>query len=101
MVSRASRNLILSKLIDLKEDGTFRLDQSYFNYCTGLTMTNDRFAELFGEPVRQPDRDQLTPFHMDVAASIQAVTDEIVLRLTRRSRANTASEISASPAVSH
>ena len=77
------KNLILSKLIDLKEDGTFRLDQSYFNYCTGLTMTNDRFAELFGEPVRQPDRDQLTPFHMDVAASIQAVTDEIVLRLTR------------------
>jgi carbamoyltransferase len=77
------KDLILSKLIDLKEDGTFRLDQSYFNYCTGLTMTNERFAKLFGEPVRQPEKDLLTPFHMDVAASIQAVTDEILLRLTR------------------
>jgi carbamoyltransferase len=77
------KDLILSKVIDLKEDGTFRLDQSYFNYCTGLTMTNDRFAKLFGEPVRRPDKDLLTAFHMDVAASIQAVTDEIVLRLTR------------------
>jgi carbamoyltransferase len=73
---------ILSKIIDLKDDGTFRLDQSYFDYCTGLTMTNDRFAALFGMPVRRPD-DLLTPFHMDIAASIQAATDEIVLRLTR------------------
>ncbi len=55
---------------------------SYFDYCTGFTMTNDRFAELFGEPVRSPDQ-LLTPFHMDVAASIQAVLDEAVLRLTR------------------
>ncbi len=55
---------------------------SYFDYCTGLTMTNERFAELFGEPVRTPDQ-LLTPFHMDVAASIQAVLDEAVLRLTR------------------
>jgi carbamoyltransferase len=77
------KNLILSELIDLKEDGTFRLDQSYFNYCTGLTMISERFAELFGEPVRRPDKDLLTPFHMDIAASIQAVADEIVLRLTR------------------
>jgi carbamoyltransferase len=77
------KNLILDKIIDLKEDGTFRLDQSYFNYCTGLTMTNERFADLFGEPVRRPDKDLLTSFHMDVAASIQAVTDEVVLRLTR------------------
>ncbi len=74
--------LILDHLIDLKPDGSFRLDMSYFDYCTGLTMTNDRFAKLFGEPVRSPDQ-LLTPFHMDVAASIQAVLDEAVLRLTR------------------
>jgi len=74
--------LILDHLIDLKPDGSFRLDMSYFDYCTGLTMTNERFAKLFGEPVRSPDQ-LLTPFHMDVAASIQAVLDEAVLRLTR------------------
>src|SRR5437660_9620975 len=55
---------------------------SYFDYCTGLTMTNERFAKLFGQPVRTPDQ-LLTSFHMDVAASIQAVLDEAVLRLTR------------------
>src|SRR6266480_1130343 len=74
--------LILDHLLDLKPDGSFRLDMSYFDYCTGLTMTNDRFAELFGQPVRAPDQ-LLTPFHMDVAASIQAVLEEAVLRLTR------------------
>src|SRR5690348_2613936 len=73
---------ILDNLIDVKPDGSFRLDMSYFDYCTGLTMTNERFAKLFGEPVRTPDK-LLTPFHMDVAASIQAVLDEAVLRLTR------------------
>ena len=76
------KNLILDKLIDLKADGSFRLNMSYFDYCTGLTMTNDRFAELFGMPVRNPD-DLLTQFHMDIAASVQAVLDEAVLRLTR------------------
>jgi carbamoyltransferase len=74
--------LILDHLIDLKPDGSFRLDMSYFDYCTGLTMTNERFARLFGQPVRSPDQ-LLTPFHMDVAASIQAVLEEAVLRLTR------------------
>jgi carbamoyltransferase len=74
--------LILDHLVDLKPDGSFRLDMSYFDYCTGLTMTNERFAKLFGTPVRTPDK-LLTPFHMDVAASIQAVLDEVVLRLTR------------------
>ena len=74
--------LILDHLIDLKPDGSFRLDMSYFDYCTGFTMTNDRFAALFGQPVRGPDQ-LLTSFHMDVAASIQAVLDEAVLRLTR------------------
>jgi carbamoyltransferase len=76
------KTLILDHLIDLKPDGSFRLDMSYFDYCTGFTMTNDRFAALFGQPVRSPDQ-LLTPFHMDVAASIQAVLDEAVLRLTR------------------
>ena len=74
--------LILDNLIDLKPDGSFRLDMSYFDYCTGFTMTNDRFAKLFGQPVRSPDQ-LLTPFHMDVAASIQAVLEETVLRMTR------------------
>ncbi|MGB7243972.1 MAG: carbamoyltransferase N-terminal domain-containing protein, partial [Sulfitobacter sp.] len=77
------KDLILDKLVDLKADGSYRLDQQYFNYATGLTMTNDRFAKLFGRPVRQPDTDQLEQFHMDVAASVQAVTEEIVLHMTR------------------
>jgi carbamoyltransferase len=73
---------VLDNLIDVKPDGSYRLNMSYFDYCTGLTMTNERFAKLFGAPVRSPDK-LLTPFHMDIAASIQAVLDEIVLRLTR------------------
>lgn len=77
------KDAILDKVVDLKDDGSFRLDQDYFNYATGLTMTNDKFAALFGEPVREPDKDRLAQFHMDVAASIQAVTEEVVLRLTR------------------
>jgi carbamoyltransferase len=77
------KNLILDRLVDLKPDGTFRLDMKYFNYCVGLTMTNDAFAELFGQPIRRPERDLLTGFHMDIAASIQAVTEEVMLRLTR------------------
>lgn len=76
------KDLILDKVMDLKEDGSFRLDLQYFDYCTGLTMTNDKFAELFGEPVRGAEA-LLTPFHMDVAASVQAVTEEVMLRLTR------------------
>jgi carbamoyltransferase len=76
------KDLILDNLIDLKPDGSFRLDMSYFDYCTGLTMTNDKFAALFGQPVRGTG-ELLTDFHMDVAASIQAVLDEAVLRLTR------------------
>jgi carbamoyltransferase len=77
------RDLILDKLVDLKEDGSFRLDQSYFNYTTGLTMVNQKFVDLFGQPIRMPDTDKLTQFHMDIAASIQAVTEEIVLTMTR------------------
>jgi carbamoyltransferase len=76
--------LILDRLVDLKPDGSFRLDLSYFDYCTGLTMTNQKFANLFGAPVRDPNKDDLlTPFHMDIAASIQKVTEEVMLRLAR------------------
>ena len=80
---------ILDAIVDLKDDGSFRLNQKYFDYCTGLTMTNGAFSRLFGEPVRDPVSDLLTPFHMDMAASIQAVTEEIVLRLARSVRAET------------
>ena len=74
---------ILENLIDLKDDGTFMLDQKYFNYCTGLTMTNKKFDKLFGQKPRKPDKDQITQFHMDIAASIQNVTEIIMLKLTK------------------
>ncbi|MFO1300371.1 MAG: carbamoyltransferase [Burkholderiaceae bacterium] len=74
---------IFEHLIDVKADGSFRLNLDYFDYCTGLTMTNDRFNALFGGPPRHPERDRLSQRHMDLAASIQAVTEEVVLRLTR------------------
>ena len=77
------KDLIMEKLIDLKKDGSFRLNMKYFNYATGLTMTNKNFSDLFGQPVRNPKKDLLTDFHMDIAASIQAVTEEIVLRITK------------------
>jgi carbamoyltransferase len=77
------KDTILNNLIDLKEDGTFRLNMSYFNYATGLTMTNKKFSNLFGYPVRKPEKDLLTQFHMDIAASIQAVLEEIFLRLAK------------------
>lgn len=79
---------IFEHLVDLKEDGSFRLNQEFFNYCTGLTMTNDRFAHLFGEAPRKPE-DPLTQRHMDLAASIQCVTEEIMLRLTRSAAVET------------
>jgi carbamoyltransferase len=84
-------NLILERLIDLKPDGSFRLDQSYFDYCTGLRMTNDSFDALFGGPARKPE-ERLDQRHMDLAASIQAVTEEIMLRLTRSVAAETGAE---------
>ena len=82
------RDLILKHLIDLKEDGSFRLDLSYFDYCVGLRMTTGKFDELFGGPPREPE-DQLTQRDMDLAASIQAVTEEVVLRMTRSLAAET------------
>ena len=75
-------DLILENLLDLKEDGTFRLNMRYFNYATGLTMTNKRFADLFGAPAREPEA-ELTQREMDIARSIQVVTEEVVLRLAR------------------
>lgn len=76
------RDLILEHLIDLKEDGSFRMDMRYFNYCQGLTMTSERFHRLFGGPPRQPES-KVTQREMDLAASIQAVTEEIMLRMAR------------------
>ena len=75
-------DLILDKLLDLKADGTFHLNMDYFNYATGLTMTNNRFAELFGAPARTPET-RISQKEMDIARSIQEVTEEVVLRLAR------------------
>jgi len=75
-------DVILEKLIDLRDDGSFKLHLEYFNYCVGLTMTNRRFDGLFGQPPRTPEQ-RLTQFHMDIAASIQQVTEEILLRMAR------------------
>ena len=80
---------VFDTIVDLKSDGSFRLDQNFFDYCTGLTMTNSAFSRLFGQPVRDPASELLTQFHMDMAASIQAVTEEVVLRLARSVRAET------------
>ena len=79
-------NLILENLIDLKEDGTFMLDQKYFNYATGLTMTNENFDKLFGEKPRRSEDDEITQFHMDIASSIQKVTEKIMLMLAKSLR---------------
>tara|TARA_R110000787_G_scaffold14819_30_gene45634 strand:- start:1304 stop:3139 length:1836 start_codon:yes stop_codon:yes gene_type:complete len=79
---------ILDNVIDVKEDGSFRLDLSYFDYCTGLRMTNDKFHALFGAPPRDPES-LLTQRDMDLAASIQAVTEDIVLKLGRSIAAET------------
>ena len=76
------KNIILDKLIDVKEDGSFRLSMDYFNYATGLTMTNNKFAKLFNMERREPEK-KLLQIHMDMAASIQVVTEEIVLKITR------------------
>ncbi len=81
-------DLILEHLLDLKEDGTFRLNMEYFNYCTGLTMTNKKFDQLFGAPPRKPES-EITQREMDLAASIQNVTEEVVLRLAKTVRKET------------
>ncbi len=74
---------IIDNLIDIKDDGTFRLDQNYFNYATGLTMTNKNFNNLFGQNRRDPKDQDITQFHMDIAASIQKVTESIMIKLSK------------------
>jgi carbamoyltransferase len=76
----------IKQVIDIKDDGTFRLDQSFFNYATGLTMTNKKFDRLFGHERRDPAKNELTQFHMDIAASIQKLTEEIMIKLARSIR---------------
>mgnify|MGYP001422860579 CR=1 FL=1 len=85
-------DMILKELIDLKEDGSFRLNMKYFNFATGLTMTNDKFSNLFGHKVRDPNKELLTQFHMDIASSIQEVIEKIVLKLVKSVKAETSIE---------
>lgn len=82
------KDVILRELIDIKDDGSFRMNMEYFNYCAGLTMTNERFHKLFGGPPRRPES-RLEQRHMDVAKSIQEVTEEVVLRMARHARKET------------
>ena len=77
------KKIILDNLLDLKQDGSFKLNMKYFNFATGLTMTNEKFSNLFGKPVRNPKTDKLEEFHMDIASSIQEITEEIVLKLVK------------------
>jgi len=77
---------ILDNLIDVKEDGSFRLNQDYFDYATGLTMTNKKFNDLFGSLPRNPDNEDISQFHMDIGASVQKVTEDIMLKIARNIR---------------
>ncbi len=77
------KKIILEKLIDVKDDGSFKLNQKYFNYSTGLTMTNKKFSDLFGQKVRDPNNEKLTQFHMDIASSIQSATEEIMIKISK------------------
>tara|TARA_B110000027_G_C16117033_1_gene300685 strand:- start:1258 stop:3093 length:1836 start_codon:yes stop_codon:yes gene_type:complete len=76
----------IKQIIDIKNDGSFWLNQKYFNYATGLTMTNDKFHDLFGQKPRNPNKEKLTQFHMDVAASIQKITENIMIKISRSIR---------------
>ena len=76
-------DIILKELVDVKEDGSFRLNMKYFNFATGLTMTNEKFSKLFGRKVRDPNKELLTQFHMDIASSIQKVIEKIILNLVK------------------
>ena len=77
------KDLILSNLLDIKDDGSFRMHQDFFSYATGLRMTNKKFHDLFGHPPREPETEDLEQFHMDIASSIQAVTEEIILKIVK------------------
>ena len=92
--------LIMDNVVDVKEDGSFRLYLSYFDYCTGLRMTNENFDALFEAPPRSPES-QLTQREMDLAASIQDVTEEIVLRLGRSIAKETGKKTYVWPVASH
>ena len=76
------KKLITDNLIDIKDDGSFKLDQSFFEYSTGLKMISNKFSKLFGNKPRNPEKEKLTQFHMDIASSIQEVTEDIMLRIT-------------------
>ena len=76
-------NLIRDNLIDIKKDGSFKLAQDYFDYAVGLKMTSLKFHKLFGQEPRNSSKDKITQFHMDIAASIQKVTEEIMLALAQ------------------
>ena len=76
-------DVIFEKIVDLKSDGSFRINQSYFNYSTGLTMTNNKFSKLFGKPFRKSESEKLEQFHMDIAASIQSVIEKIIIKMTK------------------
>ena len=76
----------IKQLVDIKDDGTFRLNQKYFNYATGLTMTNDKFYNLFGSRPRNPNKEKLTQFQMDIAASIQKITEDIMIKISKAIR---------------
>jgi len=78
--------IILDNLIDIKDDGSFRLNQEYFDYATGLTMTNKKFDTLFGNTARNPDKEEISQFHMDIGASIQKVTEDIMLKIAKNLR---------------
>ena len=77
------KDIIFEKLLDVKDDGSFKLNMEYFNYTVGFTMTNSKFSKLFGQKKRDAKTEKLTQFHMDIASSIQNVIEEIVLKLTR------------------
>jgi len=76
------KKIITDNLIDIKKDGSFKLDQSYFEYSTGLKMISKRFSKLFGNMPRDPKKEEITQFHMDIASSIQSVTEDVMLRIT-------------------
>ena len=74
-------DLIKDNLIDIKKDGSFKLEQEYFDYATGLKMTNSKFDKLFNQKPRDSKKEKLTQFHMDIAASIQKVTEEVMIKM--------------------
>ena len=77
------KDIILNNLIDIKDDGSFRIDMRYFDFATGLKMINKKFENLFGEKTRDPDKEELTQFHMDIASSIQSTIEDVIIKITK------------------